>query len=343
MIRYGGAVPNRKSEIRGCIDMGSTYFRLLVAERVSRRGSASAGEGERVRPPAGMRALLEDRVYVGWGEALSRDGILLPDELEGAADALEFLVSRASEAGCPEPAIVGTNTLRRARNGEKALGMFSRPVTVLSQRGEAALGFLGACSVIEGDGSALQIDMGGTSTEIAWGSAGVMSGFLGLPWGTHAARAAIGGLGLHGALTLLRDLVFPGPGRAAETALSPLPGIGTMDTILCTGGTAVSLAVILNYARRIRPLFGEMEQISRGELELALRRSWGLFEVGRSHRLPLERERVSLLLPGMMLLSLLVREMGLDLFTVTSRDIRWGGIVDGDDLAEYSIDGRSDR
>jgi len=348
MIRYGRAAPNTKSGIaRGCIDLGSSYFRLLVAERTSGEGRMPADDGGSFRTVPGIRVLAEERAYVGWGAALSRDGLLLPDEVDGAVRALRFLVSRASKAGCDDPAIVGTNTLRRARNGRKALaaleGAVRLPIAVLSQRGEAALGFLGASTVIDDDEPAVQIDAGGTSTEIAWGRAGVMSGYVGLPWGTHAVRAATAGLDLHGAFVALRGLVFPGLRGSTEAAIYGLPGIGAAGTILCTGGTAVSLAVILNYARRKDRLFREGERISRGELELALRRMRGLVEAGRQHRLPLEKERVDLLLPGMMLLTLLVREMRLDAFSVTSRDLRWGGIIAGNDLAEYSIDGRNDR
>jgi exopolyphosphatase/pppGpp-phosphohydrolase len=122
-----------------------------------------------------------------------------------------------------------------------------------------------------------------------------------------------------------------------------LPVTHGADTILCTGGTAVSLAVILNYMRRIGSLFRERESISKGDLERMLRRLWGLFETGRQHRLPLEKERLNLLLPGTILLTLLLREMRVPVFLVTSRDIRWGGIIAGDRLTEYSIDGRSDR
>jgi exopolyphosphatase/guanosine-5'-triphosphate,3'-diphosphate pyrophosphatase len=350
-------MPNRKSDIRGCIDMGSSYFRLLVAEYgpsgkealPGARGSSGRGRGTAASRAGldGTGIFLEDKVYVGWGAALSRDGLLLSGEMERAERALNFLVSRASEVGCRAPTIIGTNTLRHARNSDEALGRLTAvvplPVTVLSQRGEAALGFLGASTVVEADAPALQIDIGGTSTEIAWGRAGVMSDCVGLPWGTHAARAVMPRSGPHRALAALHGMMMTGPARSPASILYRLPGLQRADTILCTGGTAVSLAVILNYTRRLRPLFRERETVSKGELELITRRLWGFFERGREHRLPLERERVSLLLPGMILLTLLVREMGVPAFSVTSRDIRWGGIIAGDHLAEYSIDGRGDR
>lgn len=350
-------MPNRKREIRGCIDLGSSYFRLLVVERKVKGGLSHGGIGdlpgdeERSHGSRSdsddMRILADDRAYVGWGTALSRNGLLLPCEIEKAERALSLLVSKASEAGCGEPAIVATNTLRRSLNREEALGRLNSVtplrVAILSQRGEAALGFLGASTVAEGEGWKLQIDMGGTSTEIAWGRDGVMSDYIGLPWGTHTARVVMSGCGPHRALATLRGLIFPRPSCSLASILYHLPGTHGADTILCTGGTAVSLAIILNYMRRIGPLFRERESISKGDLERMLRRLWVLFETGRQHRLPLEKERVNLLLPGMILLTLLFREMCVPAFSVTSRDIRWGGIIAGNNLTEYSIDGRRDR
>ena len=163
-------MPNRKSEIRGCIHLGSSYFRLLVAERMPKDGVACSGAGgspgsEAVSPGRwsgkdDIRILSDDKAYVGWGAALSRDGLLLPCEIENAGRALSSLVSKASEAGCGDPAIVGTNTLRNVSNREEALGRLNGAVplrvTILSQRGEAALGFLGASTIAEGDAPTLR-------------------------------------------------------------------------------------------------------------------------------------------------------------------------------------------
>lgn len=350
-------MPNRKSGIRGCIDLGSSYFRLLVVEIRTRASDAGVGkrypESGGITVPCGrpgndaVRVLADDRVYVGWGAALARDGLLLPREIDRAESALGELVSRASDAGCNDPSIVGTGTLRRALNRGEAVvrlkSTVSLPLTTLSQRGEAALGFLGAGSLVEGDAPALQIDVGGTSSEIAWGRGGIMEDYIGLEWGTHTVQAVMSRSGPHRSLSLLREMLFPGPSGSREPGLYGLPGVPGAATILCSGGTAVSLAVILNYTRRIEPLFREGELVSEGDLAHLLRRLWGLSDAERRRRLPLDRERVNLLLPGALLLTLLVREMRLPAFRVTMRDVRWGGIIAGDHLAEYSIDGRRDR
>lgn len=350
-------MPNRKSAIRGCIDLGSSYFRLLVVEARSKRSAAGDekneyGPGGDVAPGTrigneDVRILADDRAFVGWGAALARDGLLMAGEIERADRALGELVSRAREAGCREPAIVGTGTLRRALNAGEAIARLndavSMPITILSQRGEASLGFLGAGSLVEGDEPTLLIDIGGTSSEIAWGRAGVMEDCIGLEWGTHTVRAAMSRAGPHRSLAILGGMIAGEVSGPPVPFLYGLPGAPRVDTILCTGGTAVSLAVILNYTRRIEPRFREGELVSESDLYRMVRRLWGLAEAGRGHRLPLERERVDLLLPGALLLVFLVRELRLPAFMVTARDVRWGGIIAGEQLAEYSIDGRRDR
>ena len=347
-------MPNRKSEIRGCIDLGSSYFRLLVARMRGRplppvRALSKGRAHYRSDPGSGSRDIeifSDEKVYVGWGGALARGGRLLPEEMERAEAALKELVFRAKNAGCPDPSIVGTGTMRRALNGREALekleAAVSPRITVLSQRGEAALGFIGASSAVAADAPVLQIDVGGTSTEIVRGERGTVRDYAGLAWGTHTVDALIPRTGPHRALTLLRSRVFEGAWAQTPPAHYPLPGASAEDTILCTGGTAVSLAVVLNYTRRIHPLFREGELVSVDDLERLLRRLWRLSVDGRLDRLPLEPERASLLIPGMLLLVLLVREMRIPAFSVTTRDLRWGGIIVGEKLDEYSTDGRGD-
>ena len=106
--------------------MGSSYFRLLVAEVGDRRPVPAGGGG--CEPPVtvdrggggALRLLADEKVYVGWGDALTRDGIIPPGDIGKAEAALSELVGKASAAGCSDPVIVGTGTLRRALNGEDA-------------------------------------------------------------------------------------------------------------------------------------------------------------------------------------------------------------------------------
>jgi exopolyphosphatase/guanosine-5'-triphosphate,3'-diphosphate pyrophosphatase len=346
-------MPNIKKGTKGCIDLGSTYFRLLVAKGWFPGGRADRSpddSGRRARhdvpsrragPPHAFEVVLEDKIYVGWGDAIAGDGQLPYESIEEAAAALRVLLSRARGAGCIEPLLLGTNTLRRARNRAAALRRLrdsaGLPLTVLSQEGEAALSYLGASTILGRPEPALLIDLGGTSTEIAWGRGGVMEGYRGIPWGTHVARTLLSRCSHRASFLAIRERLFADR-RANGAPLYILPIEGKMPTILATGGTAVSLAVVLQYMRGEAPVLREQSAISADELDFVVRRLWPLYEAAREHRLPLERERVHLLLPGLILLTLLVRAMGMPGFIVTPRDLRWGGVMVGTEVAEYSTD-----
>ncbi len=319
-------MPNKKRTIRGCIDLGSSYFRLLVV------CPGPSGEAE---------VLCDDKEYVGWGDSVARGGVIGESGIARAAHALERLLRAAERSGCEHPILAATNTMRSALNGDAAHSLLERlagrPITVLSQRGEAALGFLGASSVVRGNGPVLLVDVGGTSTEIAWGSGGIMDGFEGLPLGAHIAGAMIS----RGYRNILTVPCYSAV-RALEDSIGlhyTLPNKGQRPTILATGGTAVSLAVILRYMKEREPAFAEPTAVPAGMLEFVIRRLRGLFQAGFERRLPLEPERVRLLLPGLAFMASLLRAMRVSGFFVTGRDLRWGVVTAEESLIKYSITG----
>lgn len=306
--------------------MGSSYFRLLVV----RHGPAGTVE-----------VICDDKEYVGWGASIA-DGRSIGEEwIERAALALDRLLEAAERCGCGHPILAGTNTLRSAVNGEAARSSLEertgRTVTVLSQRGEAALGFLGACGAADGDGPLLLIDIGGTSTEIVWGGRGIMEGFESLPLGTHIAASII-------SRGYSDNLVVPYRSalRRLEDSISlhyALPNTRQRLTILATGGTAVSLAVMMRHMRERKPGFIERTAVHSGMLEFVVRRIRELFIAGLERSIPLEPERTRLLLPGLALMTLLLRAMRVTEFLITARDLRWGAVTVGKDIEEYSITG----
>jgi exopolyphosphatase/pppGpp-phosphohydrolase len=317
MIRERGRVSYTKREIRGCIDLGSSNFRLLVVDGVfAASGRTDPGVLE-------VRSSSEAKRYVGWGDDLACTGRVTSARAARAARALGELVAVSSDLGCGDVRCVATNTLRESSNAGE--------IRVLSQREEAELGYFGASFFCGRDEALCLVDVGGTSTEVTWGRGTSMEGYAGFPLGTHRVRLLLASDGARRASELLggrlaRAGVF-GSGRG--TGVYPLPGFSRNPTMLMTGGTAVSLAVFLRYMRDRSLSFEEMERFTREDVALARRRLSGLLRAGRERGVPLDEDRIRLFPAGLVLIDALLAAAGTGAFKVTARDLRWGVLLTG--------------
>lgn len=141
------------------VDLGSNSFHMVVA---------------RVRPEGELELLDRIKRTVRLREGLDAAGNLSPEAQARAIGCLELFGQRL--AGLPREDVraVGTNTLRRARNGlpfliraRKALG---HKIEVISGREEARLIYRGVAHELTGEGNRLVVDIGGGSTELIVGA-----------------------------------------------------------------------------------------------------------------------------------------------------------------------------
>ena len=112
-----------------------------------------------------------------------------------------------------------------------------------------------------------------------------------------------------------------------------MPGTEESPTIMFTGGTAISLAIVWKNMHvecydSLRPV-----EMSIDELNLIGRRLTTLFRSGRERMLLLSPERIRLLLPGLAILQGTARALRTEKFKITARDLRWG-VVLGDGITE---------
>ena len=349
MIRKGARSSQTKKEIRGCIDLGSSFFRLLVIE-----GSFPAWGAF---DPAGLEitGAHEDRRYVGWGEDLSVSGAISSKSVARAQRLLSELVSGARKLGCANPVIVGTNTLREARNALEVVRGLERlaglPLAVLSQYEEARLAYIGSAVFADAREFLAILDIGGTSTEISWGHGIRMEGYMGFPLGTHQTRLLCGRRSYSAAGIRRAEAALAGEIRAAEAeqlaseGVSRLPLGDERPTILVTGGTAVSSVLCLRFMRALAPPFEEMYKITLDDVFLLKRRVAALAVAGRERIMPLDADRMRLLPAGLVLVEALLRHQGIRSFSVTARDLRWGVAITGGSLSGggASIDGERER
>jgi exopolyphosphatase / guanosine-5'-triphosphate,3'-diphosphate pyrophosphatase len=330
MIRDRERRSYRKSEIRGCVDLGSSNFRLLVLDGVFPDSALEEAHALEIR------AFREAKRYVGWGDDLAGSGSVSPEKADLAGRAIRDLAAAAEEWGCPRPLFVATNTLRESINARavrsRLEGAAGVSIRVLSQREEAELGYIGASFFRARDESVLLIDAGGTSTEVSWGTGTSMAGCACLPLGTHRVRRLLDrGSRARRVSALLSGSIEESiaGGRAREGGVYHLPGFPRDPTILVTGGTAVSLAMLHRRMRESASGFEEMRAITREDLSFMARRLAGLYRAGRRRSLPLDPERVGLLPAGLALIEALVRSFGIEAFRVTARDLRWGIVLTG--------------
>jgi len=152
------AAPGPEETPLAAIDLGSNSFHMLVA-----------------RPENGQLAVIDRlREMVRLAAGLGPDGDLDAAARDRALACLERFGQRLRGMPSGTVRVVGTNTLRKARNAgafldaaEAALG---HPIEVIAGREEARLIYLGvAHSLPEPEGKRLVVDIGGGSTELILG------------------------------------------------------------------------------------------------------------------------------------------------------------------------------
>jgi exopolyphosphatase/guanosine-5'-triphosphate,3'-diphosphate pyrophosphatase len=149
---------NESAEVMAAVDLGSNSFHMVVA-----------------RNQHGQPSIVDRlREMVTLASGLDRDGRLDDASQERALACLRRFGQRLRDMQAHQVRVVGTNTLRRARNAdvflaraEEALG---HPVEVISGIEEARLIYLGVSHHIDAsDGANLVLDIGGGSTELIIG------------------------------------------------------------------------------------------------------------------------------------------------------------------------------
>ncbi len=136
------------------LDLGSNSFHMIVARLGRDR----------------LKILDKMREGVRLGAGLDADGRLTEEAQRRALDCLERFAQRVRSLGAGHVRAVGTNTLRKARNGrefvEKAQLVLGHPIEIIGGREEARLIYLGVAQTNAATATRrLVVDIGGGSTE----------------------------------------------------------------------------------------------------------------------------------------------------------------------------------
>jgi exopolyphosphatase/guanosine-5'-triphosphate,3'-diphosphate pyrophosphatase len=152
-----GVAPSDASHYVAALDLGSNSFHMVVA-RLDDHGLQIV---DRLREPVRFAACLDDQRNI------------TPAGMEKAIASLERFGQRIKAMPPERVRIVGTNTLRQARNShefmERAKQALGHPVEVVSGTEEARLIYLGVAQTMPDEGRRLVVDIGGGSTEVIIG------------------------------------------------------------------------------------------------------------------------------------------------------------------------------
>src|SRR5262249_52431373 len=146
------------------IDLGSSSFRLVVAEATDR---------------GRIKHVTRKREDISLGLAVGRDGRIGTRETKETLAAATRLRQRAAREDVDHLLVVATSARRAAENGdevrERLEHRLGRPIRLLSGHEEAALTFAAVARRMDlGPGPVLTVDLGGGSLEVAAGIAGTL-------------------------------------------------------------------------------------------------------------------------------------------------------------------------
>lgn len=306
-----------EGRVIGYVDLGTNSIRLLVV-RLNGRGAYAV--------------LSDQKEPVRLGEGEFKTDLLAPGAMDRAVLVASRFADLARSFGALEIVAVATSATREARNRDVLLSRLRSEagldVHVISGEEEARLIYLGVSSGLElGDRTALVIDIGGGSTELAVGTA---SGY------THLASVKLGSIRL--------GTLFPprGPGgtytgpdcralreSCSSTLLRTLEGLAghRFDIVIGSSGTIQTLAGVAGRMAGDHAS-GDVPELTADGLRGAVRR---LASVGveERRRLPgINPGRAQIIVPGAVILETLFDSLALNGLRTTARGLKEGLLVD---------------
>lgn len=298
---------------RASIDIGSNSVRLMVVD---------------LGPPP--RLLHDDGALTRMGDSLARYGVIEGPPLKATLEAVRRFACDARRLGA-EPTCIATAGLRDATNAGAVRVLLAEaagaPVRVISGHEEAALAFLGARAGTRFAPETLAVlDVGGGSTEVAWGRDEIEAG-TSRPIGARkllrlapllASHEPIPATALAEAREAARGLLL------AEGAIEGLPE----DAVLYgMGGTITTVAALELGLTRYEPLRVNDAVLTRAGLRAACE-SLRLLSLAERRAALLEPDRADLLLPGAVIVDAALEALGRSELTVSIYSLRLGAITD---------------
>lgn len=273
----------------------------------------------------GIHISLNYKVMAGLASFVT-DGVMSKQGIKKATKTINDHLIRASHFGCDRPEnvhIFATAVLRNCLNSEEAKHAIEEgcefPITILSNKEEAHLGFVGAGldSIPE---AGVLVDIGGGSTELTVFADGVDHDNVSLPQGSLSSYARF----VEGVLPTPREM------EAIECAFKEK--LATLDK---TRYQAPTLCGIGGIVRSVAKLYGDMcndgkriTTITREHLEIILA-AYGQNPNAFAHTaLKTIPDRIHTFVPGCIILRRIFLFCGAETLTVCKHGLREGCLID---------------
>ena len=295
------------------IDVGSHSIKLSVARR---------------DPLSDWQIELEDVVVTGLGTGNPRENSLDPAACERTVAVLQVFAAKINALGVADYRAVGTMVLRRARDAERFVARVREQtglqLGIISGEDEARLTYLGAYLGLPEPphGLVMAVDIGGASTEIAWGTGRVPDACVSLPFGTISVT------GDHGLADAVSTATVAAVTDAVGRSLAEVSAVPAPQHILAVGATPASLAAL----RLGAPIADSRQShglvLTPSEVATLITRLRTLPAIER-RRLPgLHPDRAAVILAGAVIVDAVMRRWPGVPVVVSSCDLRLGLLAD---------------
>ncbi len=291
------------------IDVGSNSIRLLIAERDE--------EG-------GYRVLDEEKVSPRLGHALAETGMIAPDRLEEAIDAVERMKQIALGYGVAEVRVIATSAVREASNGQEFVSGVQRlsnlRTEVIGHEDEGRLAHKSVAAAFDVKKLPFAVaDIGGGSTEVVFSRGGAVEKVVGLKLGAVRVADMFGGRAASEpkAFDEMRQYLK----GAIEAAVGKMPL--RPKVLYGTGGTYSALASIQMARNGVPAESVQGHTLTREQVTKTLTKLRAALEKGESVD-GLNKDRYDIILPGAAIVEALMKTLKVDELVVHDRGIRDG-------------------
>lgn len=294
------------------IDIGTNSVLLLVAER----------RGDELVP------VLERATITRLGRGVDATRELDPAAVEATLACLAGYADEIARAGVDRAGAVGTSAMRDARGGDdfraRAALLLGEAPRVISGREEAELSFAGALAgltAVPSAGPVVVFDLGGGSTEIIRGRAGVVEQAVSLDVGVVRLTER------HIRVDPPRAEELEAVRRAAREALAGTGGGWRSETAPVVVGVAGTVTTLAAYSLGIAPYDANRVHGARlgAAAVAAARAELARLPLAERRRIPgLDPGRADVIVAGALIVEEILTWAGANELFVSDRGVRWG-------------------